>query len=151
MRALALAALAVLAALGRAGAGDATYRNPVLFGDYSDPDAVRAPDGFYLVASSFAAVPGLPILFSPDLVSWRLVGHALARLPSEVYALAPTNDFTGLSVTRTWQHGEGDELVVIRTDEGQPAPSLGSTIHVTPRSDRLHHFDTATGKRMSSV
>lgn len=34
--------------------------------------------------------------------------YALARLPSEVYALSPTNDFTGLSVTRTWQHGEGE-------------------------------------------
>lgn len=105
MRALALAALAVLAALGRAGAGDATYRNPVLFGDYSDPDAVRAPDGFYLVASSFAAVPGLPILFSPDLVSWRLVGHALARLPSP--------DFD------TPQHGKGVWAPSLRFHDGR--------------------------------
>ncbi|WP_286743500.1 porin [Aquabacterium sp. UBA2148] len=34
--------------------------------------------------------------------------YALARLPVEVYALSPTNDFTGLSVTRTWQHGAGE-------------------------------------------
>lgn len=34
--------------------------------------------------------------------------YALARLPVEVYALSPTNDHTGLSVTRTWQHGAGE-------------------------------------------
>lgn len=34
--------------------------------------------------------------------------YALARLPVEVYALSPTNDFTGLSVTRTWQRGAGE-------------------------------------------
>ena len=47
-----------------------------------------------------------------------------------------------------WAHGAGDELVTIRTDEGQPIPALGSEIHVTPRADRLHAFDTATGKRI---
>ena len=45
-----------------AGRGDGTYRNPVLFADYSDPDVVRAGDDFYLVASSFNAVPARPIL-----------------------------------------------------------------------------------------
>lgn len=34
--------------------------------------------------------------------------YALARLPVEVYALSPSNDFTGLSVTRTWQRGSGE-------------------------------------------
>jgi sn-glycerol 3-phosphate transport system ATP-binding protein len=47
-----------------------------------------------------------------------------------------------------WQHGAGDELVIIRTDEGQRVPELGSTIHVTPRPDRLHWFDAETGKRL---
>ena len=47
-----------------------------------------------------------------------------------------------------WQHGEGDELVIIRCDEALSVPQLGSTIHVTPRADRLHYFDTATGKRI---
>lgn len=34
--------------------------------------------------------------------------YALARLPVEVYALAPSNDFTGVSLTRTWQKGSGE-------------------------------------------
>jgi len=62
--------------------GDGRYRNPVIFADYSDPDVIRVGDDFYLTSSSFGAVPGLPILHSTDLVNWRIVGHALVRLPA---------------------------------------------------------------------
>src|SRR5690242_12235765 len=55
------------------------YRNPVLAGDYSDPDVTRVGDDFYLVSSSFVNVPGLPILQSKDLVHWRIIGHALTK------------------------------------------------------------------------
>lgn len=61
--------------------GDGTYRNPVLFADYSDPDVVRVGDDFYMTASSFNCVPGLPILHSRDLVNWTLINHAIQRLP----------------------------------------------------------------------
>ena len=47
-----------------------------------------------------------------------------------------------------WLHGAGDELVVIRHDEGHKTPALDSIIHVTPRADRMHFFDAATGKRL---
>jgi beta-xylosidase len=63
--------------------GNGRYRNPVVFADYSDPDVVRVGADFYMTASSFGAVPGLPILHSRDLVNWRLVGHALPRLPAD--------------------------------------------------------------------
>lgn len=67
--------------------GDGRYRNPVLHADYSDPDVIRVGNRFYMTASSFANTPGLPLLESPDLVNWTLVGHALAELPQrERYA-----------------------------------------------------------------
>jgi beta-xylosidase len=65
--------------------GDGTYRNPVLYTDYSDPDVVRVGDDFYLIASSFNCTPGLPILHSKDLVNWTLIGHALENLPDASY------------------------------------------------------------------
>jgi beta-xylosidase len=61
--------------------GNGSYKNPVLNADYSDPDACRVGDDFYLVASSFDAIPGLPILHSKDLVNWTIIGHALKRQP----------------------------------------------------------------------
>ncbi|MDQ7905401.1 glycoside hydrolase 43 family protein [Phytohabitans sp. ZYX-F-186] len=63
--------------------GDGTYRNPVLHADWSDPDVIRVGADFYLVASSFHRVPGLPILHSRDLVNWSIVGHGLPRLEPE--------------------------------------------------------------------
>jgi beta-xylosidase len=67
--------------------GDGTYTNPVLYADYSDPDVTRVGDDFYLTASSFNCVPGLPILHSKDLVNWELIGHALQKQPPyEVFA-----------------------------------------------------------------
>lgn len=60
--------------------GDGTYRNPVLFADYSDPDVIRTGDDYWMTASSFNCVPGLQILHSTDLVNWTIVGAALPRL-----------------------------------------------------------------------
>ncbi|WP_405737262.1 glycoside hydrolase 43 family protein [Streptomyces sp. NBC_01537] len=72
--------------------GDGTYRNPVLNADWSDPDVIRVGDDYYLTASSFGRVPGLPVLHSRDLVNWRIIGHALDRLePAEAFAV-PRHD-----------------------------------------------------------
>ena len=88
------AALLALAANAAASAwspdqGDGTYRNPILAGDYSDPDVVRVGDDYYLVASSFTNVPGLPILHSRDLVNWTIIGHALQRLEPDAHYRVP--------------------------------------------------------------
>jgi beta-xylosidase len=64
---------------GIAQAGE-TYRNPVLFADYSDPDVIRDGNNYYLVASTFAFVPGIPILQSNDLVHWTILAHVLPRI-----------------------------------------------------------------------
>lgn len=60
--------------------GDGTYRNPVLWADYSDPDVIRTGDDYWMTASSFACVPGLQMLHSTDLVNWEIVNAALPRL-----------------------------------------------------------------------
>lgn len=62
--------------------GNGTYTNPVINADYSDPDVCvgGSGDDYYLTASSFQCVPGLPILHSTDLVNWEIVGHALGNL-----------------------------------------------------------------------
>jgi len=66
--------------------GDGTYKNPIIFADYSDPDVTRVGDDFYLVSSSFTCVPGLPILHSKDLVNWSIIGHALSKqVPENIF------------------------------------------------------------------
>ena len=60
--------------------GNGTYTNPVINADYSDPDVCVAGEDYYLTASSFTCIPGLPILHSKDLVNWEIVGHAVKEL-----------------------------------------------------------------------
>ena len=64
-------------------AGPDEYYNPILAGFYPDPSMVRVGDDFYLVVSSFAYFPGVPIFHSRDLVSWTQVGNVLDR-PSQL-------------------------------------------------------------------
>lgn len=61
------------------------YRNPILYADYSDPDVISVGSDYYMVASSFTYLPGVPILHSKDLVHWEIINYAVRRLPFEKY------------------------------------------------------------------
>ncbi|GHA74937.1 glycoside hydrolase family 43 protein [Pontibacter akesuensis] len=86
--------------------GNGTYKNPILYADYSDPDAIRVGDDYYMTSSSFNAVPGLQILHSKDLVNWKIIGYALDKnVPAEHYAKP--------------QHGNGVWAPSIRHHNGE--------------------------------
>jgi xylan 1,4-beta-xylosidase len=59
------------------------FYNPILQGCYPDPSITRKGDDYYLVCSSFAMFPGVPIFHSKDLVNWTQIGHVLDR-PSQL-------------------------------------------------------------------
>jgi beta-xylosidase len=89
----------------------------VINADYSDPDAVRIGEDYYMVSSSFNHIPGLPILHSKDLVNWKLIGHALNRQP-------PFDHFSNV------QHGNGVWAPSIRFHKNEfyiyyPDPDFG--------------------------
>ncbi|MDZ8119110.1 glycoside hydrolase family 43 protein [Pontiella agarivorans] len=62
-----------------------TYTNPIIPADYSDPDVIRVGEDYYMTASSFNMVPGLPILHSKDLINWKIIGHGVQELPDALY------------------------------------------------------------------
>ncbi|MGQ1891387.1 glycoside hydrolase family 43 protein [Thermophagus sp. OGC60D27] len=86
--------------------GDGTYKNPIIHADYSDPDLCRVGDDFYMTASSFNCIPGLPILHSKDLVNWTLIGYAINSLSPEDHFSKP-------------QHGKGVWAPSIRYHNGE--------------------------------
>lgn len=97
-----------------------TYRNPILYADYSDPDVVRVGSVYYLIASSFHFSPGIPILESRDLVHWRIIGHVLARLD-----FAPAYDLPGpVNFTDATAHPKLDYALGYRYASGVWAPSI---------------------------
>ena len=68
------------------------YENPILPGFYPDPSITRAGDDYYLINSSFAYYPGIPVFHSRDLVHWKQIGNAIDR-PGML-------DFSGLATSR---------------------------------------------------
>lgn len=59
------------------------FYSPILQGCYPDPSICRKGNDYYLVCSSFAINPGVPIFHSNDLVNWKQIGHVLDR-PSQL-------------------------------------------------------------------
>lgn len=56
-----------------------TATNPILPGFYPDPSICAVGDDFYLVNSTFAYFPGIPIMHSKDLAHWEQIGNACDR------------------------------------------------------------------------
>lgn len=61
------------------------YRNPILYADYSDPDAIRVGEDYFMIASSFCNSPAIPLLHSKDLVNWKVVNYVLEHVPEFRY------------------------------------------------------------------
>ncbi|WP_372948453.1 glycoside hydrolase family 43 protein [Mariniphaga sp.] len=58
---------------------DDEFYSPILQGCYPDPAITRKGDDYFMVHSSFAMFPGVPIFHSKDLVNWKQIGHVLDR------------------------------------------------------------------------
>lgn len=117
--------------------GDGRYQNPVLFADYSDPDAIRVGGDYWLTSSSFSHVPGLPILHSRDLVNWTLVNHALPLLGTAEGVPAGHFDVP--------RHGAGVWAPALRHHAGRfwifyPDPDFG--IFLTTATDPRDQWST---------
>ena len=96
--------------------GNGSYRNPILYADYSDPDVVRVEDDYFMVASSFSNSPALPLLHSKDLVSWKVVNYVLDRIPCRDYDL-PAHG-RGVWAPAIRYHGNRFWVVFPMPDEG---------------------------------
>jgi alpha-N-arabinofuranosidase len=53
------------------------FYTPILQGCYPDPAITKKGDDYYMVCSSFAMFPGVPIFHSKDLVNWTDLGGVL--------------------------------------------------------------------------
>ncbi|WEG14713.1 glycoside hydrolase family 43 protein [Pullulanibacillus sp. KACC 23026] len=106
-----------------------TFQNPILPGFYPDPSICRVNEDYYLVTSSFAYYPGVPIFHSRDLVNWEQIGHVLDR-PSQLSLdgqrqsrgiFAPTLRFSnGIYYMITTNVDAGGNFLVTATDPAGP-------------------------------
>lgn len=108
--------------------GPDEFYNPILQGCYPDPAITRKGNDYYMVCSSFAMFPGVPIFHSKDLVNWKQIGHVLDRtsqldvhdtgISAGVYAPGITynayND-TFYMITTAFAGGSGN--IVVKTKD----------------------------------
>lgn len=99
----------LLLCISLTGSSQLAYNNPVLSGFYPDPSICRVDDNYYIVNSSFAYFPGLPVFHSKDLVNWKQIGHAMNR-PEQL-------DLKGAGVSRglfapTIRHNKGIYYII---------------------------------------
>lgn len=59
------------------------YPNPILPGFYPDPSICKVNEDYYMVNSTFAYFPGVPVFHSKDLIHWEQIGNVLDR-PSQL-------------------------------------------------------------------
>ncbi|TDO24611.1 alpha-N-arabinofuranosidase [Pedobacter duraquae] len=59
------------------------FTNPILSGFYPDPSITRVGTDYYLVNSTFAYFPGIPVFHSKDLKNWKQIGNVIDR-PSQM-------------------------------------------------------------------
>lgn len=104
------------------------FYNPILQGCYPDPSITRKGDDYYLVTSTFAMFPGVPIFQSKDLVNWKQIGHLLDRvsqlevhdcgISAGIYApqiLYNKNNDTFYMITTEFSGGFGN--IVVKTKD----------------------------------
>jgi beta-xylosidase len=108
-----------------AGAGKAAQRratNPIIWADVPDPAIIRVGDVYYMSSTTMHMSPGLPIMKSRDLVSWKLVGHAYDTL------------------------GDGDRLTLQQGRNAYGAGSWASSLHYHQGTFYVSTFSSTTGR-----
>jgi len=138
--ALAMSLLSVggaTAQVWRSDQGDGTYRNPILYADYPDPDVIRVGNMFYMVSTTFMNAPGVVILQSRDLVNWQLLTRVVKKLDGNPkYDLKDGGDYR-----------HGFYAASLRFHKG------GFYMAITPvgQKTRIYHAKSITGPWTYSV
>lgn len=99
--------------------GNGTFTNPIMWGDWPDPDVIRVGDDFYMVSTSMHYVPGCPVVTSKDLVNWTMVGYAVERYDEDPkYDMQGGNLYLNGAWAATIRHHKGKFYVGFCTPYG---------------------------------
>lgn len=63
--------------------GAGKYVNPILNGDFPDPDVIRVGDTYYMVSTTMYTFPGATIMKSKDLVNWEYCANPLEQIAND--------------------------------------------------------------------
>ena len=120
---------------------------------FGTPEEVYTQPASTFVASFIGSPPMNLLKDAPDAKPGVITGVRPEHLDVSATGWALTVEAVEMLgaerlVYGRWAHSATDEIVILRIQESDPVPALGATVHVTPRPDRMHYFDAATGKRI---
>lgn len=100
--------------------GDGKFTNPVIPGDFPDPDVIRVDDTYYMVSTTMFVFPGVTLLKSKDLVNWEYCSNAVERFDfNPCYDLEDFNRYGhGQWATSLKYYNGKFRLLFITLDEG---------------------------------
>lgn len=97
--------------------GDGTFKNPVLYADYPDPDIIRVTNDFYMVSTTFVDSPGINVLHSKDMVNWEIVSHCATNLDGgDAYNLIGGTAYQGGYWASSLRFRNGTFYVAVQPD-----------------------------------
>ena len=96
-----------------------------------------------LLKSAPGAKPGVTTGIRPEHLDITPAGWALRVEAVELLGAERL-------VYGRWVDGAADDTVIVRIEESDTVPVIGSTVHVTPRAGKIHHFDATTGRRVET-
>jgi len=99
---------------------DGTFTNPVIFGDFPDPDVIRVGDVYYMSTTTMHNFPGATILKSYDLVNWEYCSNPLEKIESNAcYNLDGCNRYSHGQWASSLKYHKGTYYLHFNTlDEG---------------------------------
>jgi beta-xylosidase len=100
--------------------GDGTFTNPVIHGDFPDPDVIRVGDVYYMSTTTMHHFPGATILKSYDLVNWEYCSNPLEKIEStDCYNLEGCNRYSRGQWASSLKYHKGTFYLHFNTlDEG---------------------------------
>jgi beta-xylosidase len=118
--------------------GDGTYVNPILPGDFSDLDVIRAGNQYVAISSTLHLDPGMLVMTSTDLVNWKFASHAVP----DVAKLNPELNWDKMGL-----YGRGVWAGAIRFHDGKYCIYFGTPdegIYLTTATDPAGPWAPAT-------
>ncbi len=100
--------------------GDGTYSNPLIYGDFPDPDVIRVGEVYYMVSTTMHIFPGATILKSNDLVNWEYCCNPLQKIAStDCYNLNDCDRYSHGQWASSLKYNNGKYYLLFTTlDEG---------------------------------
>jgi arabinoxylan arabinofuranohydrolase len=122
-----------------------TFTNPVIFADVPDTDVIRVGSDFYMVSTTMHLMPGVPVMYSRDLVNWRIISYVVPELKDgPAYDLEEGNVYGQGQWASSIRHHDGRFYVFFATNRPQKTYIFSATnpagewTKVMDLDERLH-------------